>query len=110
MITPDGSTLVVGEPLTVLYGVEIVDGLVWVEVMDSDGRVGWIPQAYLLIISPTPADTPTPTDVPAAAGTLIVTGTLIATATEPGTATPTTEPTPTGTGTPTVTASPTAAP
>ncbi len=44
--------------LTVLYGYEIVNGLVWVEVRDSDGRVGWIPQIYLTIVTATPTRTP----------------------------------------------------
>lgn len=32
--------------LTVLYGYEIVDGWVWIEVRDQTGRQGWIPQFY----------------------------------------------------------------
>jgi len=47
--------------LTVLYGYEIVNGLVWVEVRDSEGRVGWVPQIYLLSITLTPTNTSTPT-------------------------------------------------
>ena len=47
--------------LTVLYGYEIVDGMVWIEVIDEEGRVGWIPQIYLATITPTPSDTPTAT-------------------------------------------------
>ncbi|HSF79994.1 MAG TPA: DUF389 domain-containing protein [Anaerolineales bacterium] len=45
--------------LTVLYGYEILNGLVWVEVRDSEGRVGWIPQVYLVTITETPTRTPT---------------------------------------------------
>ncbi|HEY5672014.1 MAG TPA: DUF389 domain-containing protein [Anaerolineales bacterium] len=58
-----GPALRTGSPLTVLYGVQIVDGLVWVEVQDSEGRVGWVPQIYLKLITPTPTRTPslTPT-------------------------------------------------
>ncbi|MBN1146368.1 MAG: DUF389 domain-containing protein [Anaerolineales bacterium] len=52
--------------LTVLYGQETLDGLVWVEVMDSEGRVGWMPQLYLLEITPTASDTPTPTETSSA--------------------------------------------
>jgi uncharacterized hydrophobic protein (TIGR00271 family) len=33
-----------GSLVTVLYGYEIVDGWVWIEVQDAEGRVGWIPQ------------------------------------------------------------------
>jgi hypothetical protein len=51
------------QQLTVLYGSQIVNGLVWVEVQDAEGRVGWIPQIYLLQITLTPSPTlsPTPT-------------------------------------------------
>ncbi len=40
--------------LTLLYGRQVVDGLVWVEVMDSEGRIGWIPELYLSLITATP--------------------------------------------------------
>jgi uncharacterized hydrophobic protein (TIGR00271 family) len=43
----------VGDELTVLHGLEIADGLVWIEVQDDDGRVGWIPQVYVLTLTPT---------------------------------------------------------
>jgi hypothetical protein len=60
--SPNGpviATLREGETLTILYGEVIVDGLVWIEVMDSAGRIGWVPQIYVL--TPTPrAATPTP--------------------------------------------------
>ena len=45
---PEIATLREGDALIVLYGQEIVDGLVWVEVQDSAGRIGWIPQIYVL--------------------------------------------------------------
>ncbi len=47
-----------GQPITVLYGRELFDAMVWVEVMDADGRVGWIPEVYLV------RETPTPTVIP----------------------------------------------
>jgi hypothetical protein len=53
-----------GDLLIVLYEVEIVNGLVWIEVQDEEGRVGWIPQVYVLTLTPTPTETvfpPTPT-------------------------------------------------
>lgn len=49
------------QSLTVLYGIQIVNGLVWVEVQDAEGRIGWIPQIYLLQITLTPSLTPSPT-------------------------------------------------
>lgn len=66
-----------GSSLTVLYGYEIVNGLVWVEVRDAEGRVGWVPQMYLTIITPTsmntalPIATDTPTPLPTPSPSLI---------------------------------------
>ena len=60
---PEGpiiATLREGQPLTMLYGVQTVNGLVWVEVRDSEGRVGWIPLLYLLTVTPTASSTPVP--------------------------------------------------
>ncbi len=48
-----GPPLREGTLLIVLYGREVVNGLVWVEVKDAEGRTGWIPEAYLTIITPT---------------------------------------------------------
>jgi hypothetical protein len=42
------------QKLTLLYRQTEVDGLVWVEVMDTDGRVGWIPEVYVRTITATP--------------------------------------------------------
>jgi len=36
---------------------EVVNRLIWVEVLDSDGRIGWIPAAYLEIITRTSTKT-----------------------------------------------------
>lgn len=61
---PDGpviATLREGEQLTILYGRQIVNGLVWLEIRDSEGRIGWLPEHYLLIITNTPTKTPLPT-------------------------------------------------
>jgi len=49
-----------GNMLTVLYGEEILNGMVWIEVMDEAGRIGWIPQIYVLTPTPTASSTPTP--------------------------------------------------
>lgn len=43
-----------GQGLTLLYGKQEESGLIWIEVMDSDGRVGWIPEIYLLVVTATP--------------------------------------------------------
>jgi uncharacterized hydrophobic protein (TIGR00271 family) len=64
---PDGpaiATLRDGESLTVLYGYQVVNGLVWIEVQDAAGRLGWIPQVYVLTLTPTQTDTPLPSGTP----------------------------------------------
>lgn len=61
---PPIAALHAGEALTVLYGLEIADGLVWVEVQDAAGRVGWIPQVYVLTQTPTVSATPVLTEAP----------------------------------------------
>jgi uncharacterized hydrophobic protein (TIGR00271 family) len=43
--------------LTVLYGSELVNGLVWVEVRDKEGRIGWIPLTYIQVVTLTPTAT-----------------------------------------------------
>jgi hypothetical protein len=61
--SPDGpviATLQQSEQLTILYGMEIAGGLVWIEVQDSDGRIGWIPQIYIITPTPTSAANPQP--------------------------------------------------
>ena len=65
---PDGPVIgyyYLGKTLTVLYGREIVGGLVWIEVMDDEGGIGWIPEACTQLITLTPSMTPTftPTEV-----------------------------------------------
>ena len=70
--SPDGpviATLVYGEPVTILYGVEVAGGIVWIEVMDSAGRIGGIPQVYLNIFTPAPTPTTTLTPFPDGEGT-----------------------------------------
>ena len=69
------ATLQEGAPLTVLYGQEIVDGFVWVEIRDAEGRLGWMPQAYLLVVTLTPTRTPSPTQTATPVPGLTLTGT-----------------------------------
>lgn len=56
----------VGQQLTLLYGREEFGGILWVEVADEDGRIGWMPFTYLAQITQTPSPTPssTPTHIP----------------------------------------------
>jgi hypothetical protein len=46
--------------VTVLYGTKVYDGLVWWEVMDAEGRIGWLPQISLAVVTYTPTRTVTP--------------------------------------------------
>ncbi|MGD2026253.1 MAG: DUF389 domain-containing protein [Anaerolineales bacterium] len=46
------------QPFQVLYGSRIIDGWVWIEVQDQEGRVGWIPQFRVQIVTLTPTQTP----------------------------------------------------
>jgi uncharacterized hydrophobic protein (TIGR00271 family) len=55
------ATLREGTPVKVLYGIEILNGLVWIEVQDHEGRLGWIPQIYVLTPTPTLTNTTIPT-------------------------------------------------
>jgi hypothetical protein len=48
------------DPILVLYRNKVLDGLVWLEVMDKEGRIGWIPQIYLMVVTVTPIITPVP--------------------------------------------------
>ncbi len=52
--SPDIARLNYRSYLTTLNGTKIVEGLVWQKVSDADGRIGWIPQICLQIITPTP--------------------------------------------------------
>ena len=49
-----------GDYLTVLYGNDVFGGLVWLQVMDKDGRIGWIPQIHLSVVTLTPTATTAP--------------------------------------------------
>ena len=42
----------------ILYQTQIVDGFVWIEVQDSDGRIGWIPEYQTDLATETPTPTP----------------------------------------------------
>lgn len=55
--TPNGPTIGKirpGQILTLLYGKQDLDGVIWVEVMDQEGRIGWIPELYLNPVTVTP--------------------------------------------------------
>jgi uncharacterized hydrophobic protein (TIGR00271 family) len=55
--------LFTGQKVTILYGKEIYNGLTWIEIRDSEGRQGWIPEVYIQILFPssTPVPSPSPT-------------------------------------------------
>ena len=49
--------LSIGQPLTVLYPRQILNGLVWAQVVDRDGRAGWVLEVYVRILTFTPTAT-----------------------------------------------------
>ena len=51
---PSIGYLQVGQWITILYGRQEYGGIIWVEIMDDEGRVGWIPEIYLVIPTSTP--------------------------------------------------------
>ncbi len=42
-----------GQKIYVLTGREMFEGLIWVEIRDSDDRLGWIPEVFIQILYPT---------------------------------------------------------
>lgn len=70
---PDGliiARLRDGERLLLQAGQAIERGLVWVEVQDEEGRVGWVPLFYTFTATPThtPTLTPVPSETPSPPG------------------------------------------
>ncbi len=64
---PDGliiGRLRAGARVLLLQGEQIVRGLVWVPVIDSEGRTGWIPLFYTRVVTLTPTITPSATPTP----------------------------------------------
>jgi uncharacterized hydrophobic protein (TIGR00271 family) len=59
-----------GERLLLLSGQVIKRGLVWVEVQDEEGRIGWVPLYYTFTATPThtPTLTPSPSATPTPPG------------------------------------------
>ncbi len=57
---PEIGILRSGQELKILHNVQVADGLVWLEVIDSEGRRGWVPQIYLQTATPEPTNTPEP--------------------------------------------------
>ncbi len=53
-----------GDRVTLLDHTTTQSGLIWVEIRDSDGRIGWIPEVYVTVVIDTPTRTPTVTKTP----------------------------------------------
>ncbi|PKO13059.1 MAG: hypothetical protein CVU39_20670 [Chloroflexi bacterium HGW-Chloroflexi-10] len=51
------STLTQNQLLTILPGETVFQNLVWVEVVDAEGRHGWVPKIFVYIITATPLPT-----------------------------------------------------
>ena len=52
-----------GEVLKITGGPEEADGIIWWRAMDKSGLVGWVPESYVVPVSP-PAWTPQPERTP----------------------------------------------
>lgn len=50
------------QSLTILYGQQEINGIVWTEVQDEEGRIGWIPSIYILTPTSIVSTTPLPTN------------------------------------------------
>lgn len=44
--------------VTILYRTLEQDGILWIQVMDKEGRIGWIPEVYIAYVTPTPTPEP----------------------------------------------------
>jgi uncharacterized hydrophobic protein (TIGR00271 family) len=53
--------LIPGQKIAILYGKEVYKGLSWVEIIDSDGRIGWTPESFIQLLLPTLTRTNSPT-------------------------------------------------
>lgn len=63
---PSIGAILPGDFVTVLYETQVYDGLVWWQVRDVDGRIGWLPQIEMAVVTftSTPSSTPTVTLTP----------------------------------------------
>ncbi|MEA4909362.1 MAG: DUF389 domain-containing protein [Chloroflexi bacterium] len=59
------------QEVRVLYGETTYQGLVWVEIIDGDGRIGWIPEIYLHPVTLTPTRTLPATRTPSPTATAL---------------------------------------
>ncbi len=61
---PEIGLLSQNQMITVLPGERVFDGLIWVEIIDQDGRAGWVPKIYINVLTPTTeaSDTLSPVD------------------------------------------------
>jgi uncharacterized membrane protein len=62
--------LVPGQKITVLYRSLIVNGLMWLEIRDESGRIGWVPSLYVETLTPTATPTSLPTQTPTLTATI----------------------------------------
>jgi uncharacterized hydrophobic protein (TIGR00271 family) len=49
-----------GDYVSVLYDTKVYAGLVWWQVIDAEGRIGWLPQIEMVVVTLTPTRTSTP--------------------------------------------------
>lgn len=47
-----------GNSITIQYAERTVEGLVWLQIKDKEGRLGWLPEVCFNVITSTPTETP----------------------------------------------------
>lgn len=66
-------TLVQNQLITIMPQEVVYGDLVWVQVVDSDGREGWVPKVFIHILTPTASPTATVTPLTSSTATVPVT-------------------------------------
>jgi uncharacterized hydrophobic protein (TIGR00271 family) len=70
---PGIGNLFPGQKITILYGKVVLNGLTWIEVLDAEGRIGWIPEVFIQLIIPSLTPTSSPSSIPTLTPSLAVT-------------------------------------
>jgi uncharacterized hydrophobic protein (TIGR00271 family) len=61
---PIVGNLFTNQKVTILYGKEIYNGMTWIEIIDAEGRLGWVPELFIQLLIPTSTPTVLPTLTP----------------------------------------------
>jgi uncharacterized hydrophobic protein (TIGR00271 family) len=66
---PEIGSLKPGQQLIILGRRQEIDNIIWYQIEDEDGRIGWVPGSYLQTQTPSPS--PSPTSTPTSISTLV---------------------------------------